>query len=341
MSDRYARQRVLPEIGEAGQERLARARVVIIGCGGLGGPVAAYLAGAGVGSIRLVDGDSVSESNLHRQVFFDPGNPAKKSRQLAEHCRRLNEDIHVAYLEKYLDANNARAILSGADLVVDCTDDAATKHLINDCCVHLGLPFLYAAAQGVAGYVALFSEPATGINLRDVYPKPDPDLPDCATSGVLPTAVGIVAMLQANAALCFLLGIGDPPLDILLTYHALDNRQLRMRLSKTYHRPIAEPWRSDRPVREALEVQANSLTPSGYDRIYSMLSPEREAELPDGVVRLRERDPLGQCLEDMREGGRYLLYCNSGKLSLVLASQIRQRRPGVEVFSLRGGVKSI
>jgi adenylyltransferase/sulfurtransferase len=341
VSERYARQTVLPEIGAAGQERLARARVVIVGCGGLGSPVAAYLAGAGVGNIRLVDGDTVSLSNLHRQVFFEPGRQAGKANQLAEHCRRLNEDIRVVYRAEYLEAGNVRALLGGADLVIDCTDDAATKHRINDACVQLNLPFLYGAAQGYAGYVALFPTPGSGIHLRDVYPEPDPNLPDCATAGVLPTAVGIVALLQANAALCFLLSIGDPPIDTLLTYHALDNRQFRIRLTKTYRANVPVPWSGRGVTRHELEVKEASLTPAGYTGVFSMLSEEREPDLPPAVRRLSNRDPLGQCLAEMKEGGRYLLYCNSGKLSLILAAQIRKHLPGVEVFSLSGGLEGL
>ncbi len=341
--DRYARQTVLPEIGAEGQQKLAAARLVIVGCGGLGSPAAAYLAGAGVGSLRLIDGDRPETTNLHRQPFYDVAAPGTKVEQLRDHLLKINPTLRVSAVPRALTADNARVLLTGASLVLDGTDDARIKHLLNDACVNLGVPLLYAAAQGYGGYLALFENQPGGINLRDVYPEPDPSLPDCATAGVLPTAVGIVALLQANAALCYLLGIGDPPVDRLLTYQALDNSQHRVKLQKTYTTAIPAPWASAAPsvAREALEVEAESLTPPGYAGIFSMLSPEREPELPVGVVRLDPRNPLGQCLELMQDGKRYLLYCNSGKLSLVLAAQIRKERPGVEVVSLRGGVKGV
>ena len=341
--DRYARQTVLPEIGKDGQQKLAKARVVIVGCGGLGSPAAAYLAGAGVGALRLIDGDRPETTNLHRQPFYDANAEGTKVEQLARHLSRLNPEVKISAIPKALTPDNARVSLTGATLVLDGTDDARTKHLISDACVHLNVPLVYAAAQGFGGYVALFENRPGGINLRDVYPAPDPSLPDCATSGVLPTAVGIVALLQANAALCYLLGIGDPPVDRLLTYQALDNSQHRVKLKKTYTDPIPAPWSSARPAvdRDALEVVADSLTPPGYDAVYSMLSPEREPDLPASVVRLDQRNPLGQCLGEMEDGKRYLLYCNSGKLSLVLAAQIKKERPTVEVVSLRGGVKGV
>ena len=340
---RYARQTVLPEIGKAGQARLARARVVVVGCGGLGSPVAAYLAGAGVGSLRLVDGDRPETTNLHRQPYYDAAAPGSKVEQLRDHLLRLNPTLRISVVPKPLTAANSRVLLTGASLVIDGTDDARTKHLINDACVNLNVPLLYGAAQGFGGYLALFENKAGGINLRDVYPAPDPSLPDCATTGVLPTAVGIVAMLQANAAICYLLGIGKPPVDALLTYQALDNRQHRVKLRKTYTEAIPAPWADARPEvdRDTLEVDADTLTPPGYDGIYSMLSPEREPELPAGVVRLDQRNPFGACQELMEDGKRYLLYCNSGKLSLVLAAQLRKERPAVEVVSLRGGIKGI
>ncbi|CAH1001981.1 hypothetical protein LEM8419_02896 [Neolewinella maritima] len=342
MDQRYSRQTILDGVGEEGQARLTVARVVIVGCGGLGSPAAAYLAAAGVGTIRLIDGDTPELSNLHRQVFYSTDRPGTKVQQLADHLRRLNPTVKIQTHDKPLDEANVRSRLRGGDLVLDCTDDARTKHLINDACVLLQLPLVYAAAQGFAGYLAVFENRAGGVHLRDVYPEPDPSLPDCATAGVLPTAVGIVAMLQANAALCYLLQIGNPPIDQLLTYNALDNSQHRVRLQKSYEGEITlpAPSRGSR-TRADLEVVAESLTPVGYTTVFSMLSEEREPTLPEGVVRLDTRDPLGDSLSQMRDGEPYLLYCNSGKLSLVLAAQLRKTRPELQVYSLKGGIKAL
>ena len=339
---RYARQTILPEVGSEGQAKLAAARVVIVGCGGLGSPAAAYLAGAGVGTLRLVDGDRPETTNLHRQVFFSAERSGTKAEQLRDHLLELNPEIKVQAVSHHATADNSRTLLSGAALVLDCTDDARTKHLINDACVTLGIPLVYAAAQGYSGYVALFENRPGGIHLRDVYPEPDPSMPDCATAGVLPTAVGVVAMLQANAALCYLLGIGSPPVDRLLTYHALDNSQHSVKLRKTFTGEVAPPWMGKGgTTRDRLEAVHDTLRPPEYDAVFSMLSEEREPDLPEGVRRLDQRNPFGQCLELMEDGGKYLLYCNSGKLSLVLAAQLAKERPEVEVVSLRGGIKGL
>jgi molybdopterin/thiamine biosynthesis adenylyltransferase len=335
--NRYARQTILAGIGSEGQEKLAKAHVLIVGCGGLGGPAAAYLTGAGVGQLTLVDGDSPEDSNLHRQVFFATGAAGPKAGLLAQHCLQLNPGTRVRALNEYLCAKNVKALVEAATLVLDCTDDAATKHLLNDACVLLQTPLVHAAAQGFEGYLALFPNAnADDVHLRDLFPDPDPTLPDCATTGVLPTAVGTVALLQANAALCFLLGIGEPPINTLLTYGVLNNRQHRLKIRKTYTKPIMEPWTNPAPSRAQLETDNGQL--ADYAKVFSMLDDHREPDLPDGVIRLTKRNPFGQCMDQMEAGDKYLLYCNSGKLSLVLAAQIRKADAGIEVLSLKQGV---
>jgi adenylyltransferase/sulfurtransferase len=335
---RYQRQTILPEIGQTGQQRLADSHVLVVGCGGLGGPVAAYLAGAGVGTLTLVDGDSPEETNLHRQVFFRTGASENKAQLLAEHCSLLNPGTRVRAHKSYLEANNAKVLIEAADLVVECTDHAQTKHLVSDACHLLSTPLVYGAVHKYEGYLAVFpNENRDDIHLRDVFPAPDPTLPDCATVGVLPTAVGLIAMLQANAALCFLLQIGNPPLRQLLTYNALDNHQHRLNLKKTYTKPMPEPWKKAQLSRADLETEATLADLPDYDLVFSMLDEQREPELPAGVVRLTKRNPFGQCLERMEPGGKYLIYCNSGKLSLMLASQIRKHDAAIEALSLRTG----
>lgn len=335
---RYQRQTALPEIGQAGQQKLLDAHVLVIGCGGLGGPVAAYLAGAGVGTLTLVDGDSPEESNLHRQVFFETGAQGNKAALLAQHCLQLNPGTSVRAQETYLEGNNVKALVEAADLVVECTDHALTKHLVNDACHLLGKPLVYAAVHKYEGYLALFpNETKDDLHLRDLFPAPDPTLPNCATVGVLPTAVGIIALFQANAAICYLLGIGDPPVRQLLTYNALDNHQHRLKLRKSYTKQVLPPWQKKSPTRAELETDATEADFPSYDLVFSMLDEQREPELPEGVIRLTKRNPFGQCLERMESGGKYLIYCNSGKLSLMLAAQLRKHDPEIGAVSLRTG----
>lgn len=333
---RFARQTILPGVGEEGQQKLSAAHVLIVGCGGLGVPAAIYLAGAGVGTLTLVDGDDVHVSNLHRQVVFSTDDAGPKARLLAQHCQRLNPGTRARAHVAFLDGTNVKALVSAADLVLDCTDDPNTKHLLSDACALLKTPLVYAAAQRFAGYLALFRNAGPDdVHLRDLYPEPDPSLPDCATTGVLPTAVGTVGLLQANAALCFLLGIGEPPVGTLVTFDALTGGQHRLRIRKTYPDSPPVPWKETLPNRAALETDNADF--KAYDAVFSMLDEQREPELAPGVVRITKRNPFQQCLDQMPPGGNYLLYCNSGKLSLVLALQLQKARPELKVLSLRGG----
>lgn len=330
---RYARQIVLPGVGESGQEKLSSATVLIVGCGGLGSPAAAYLAGAGIGHLILVDNDTPTVSNLHRQVFYDDSKAMGKAPALARHCRSLNPGTSVRALERFVERDNVAGLVKLADIILDCTDDATTKHLLSDACYLAQKPLVYAAAQGFEGYLALFVHKGPdAISLRDLFPEPDPTLPDCATTGVLGTAVGMVGMLQANATLCYLLGIGHPPLDTLLTYNALDNRQHRLKIRKQYSKPITLTGPSTK--RDSLETENFDL--SDYDLVFTMLDEEREPTPEAGVIRLTKRNPYGQCMDRMNENGNYLIYCNSGKLSLMLASQLQ--KAGLNALSLKGGL---
>lgn len=332
---RYARQIVLPGLGSEGQAKLLAAKVLIVGCGGLGNPAAAYLAGAGIGHLTLVDGDKPNTSNLHRQVFFTDGETRGKAEALAAHCRSLNPGTGVRAINTYLDAGNVKGLVTDADLVLDCTDDAGTKHLLSDACHLLRTPLVYAAAQTFEGYLALFeNRDEASVHLRDLFPEPDPTLPDCATTGVLNTAVGTVGLLQANAALCYLLGIGEPPIDTLITFNALDLRQHRLKIRKQYLKHLAMPWKSSQSKRAALETDNFEL--SDYDLVFTMLDEEREPEPDPGVIRLTKRNPFGQCTEKMDPEGKYLVYCNSGKLSLMLCEQLQ--KAGFKALSLRGGL---
>ncbi|NJC24966.1 HesA/MoeB/ThiF family protein [Neolewinella antarctica] len=333
--NRYARQIVLPGVGEAGQAKLSATSVLIVGCGGLGNPAAVYLTGAGIGELTLVDGDKPTVSNLHRQVFFREGETDTKADALATHCRSLNPGTRVRAVNEYLEVGNVKALVQAADIVLDCTDDAVTKHLLSDACHLLRKPLVYAAAQVFEGYLALFpNDTAKSIHLRDLFPEPDPTLPDCATTGVLNTAVGTIGMLQANAALTFLLGIGTPPIDTLLTYNLLDNRQHRLKIKKQYDKVILPPWGVGGEKRASLETDDFEL--ARYDLVFTMLDEQREPEPAADVIRLTKRNPYGQCVERMTPEGEYLIYCNSGKLSLMLASQLQ--KAGFAALSLRGGL---
>lgn len=206
---RYERQTALPEIGEAGQQRLARARVLVVGVGGLGSPLALYLAAAGVGTIGLVDDDCVALSNLQRQVLYDEAHlGCRKAEAAAGRLRALNGSICVEPYPFRLTADNARPLLERYDVVADGCDNAETRYLLSDLCETLGKPYVYAAIQGFEGQVAVFDTTRSPATYRSLYPQaPAPSAAQRAVVGVTPAVVGSV---EASEVLKLICGYGEP-----------------------------------------------------------------------------------------------------------------------------------
>ena len=231
---RYSRQLLLPLVGEAGQLRLKAARVLVVGAGGLGSPVALYLAAAGVGTLGLVDDDRVDASNLHRQLLYgtaDLGRP--KLDAAAARLRDLNPHVAVELHPARLTAANARSLVAGHDLVVDGTDNFATRYAVNDACVALRVPNVYGSVHRFEGRVSVFAAPG-GPCYRCLYPAPPPDglVPSCAEAGVLGVLPGLVGTLQAAEALKLLLGAGEPLVGRLLVVDALTMRLLPVTVAR-------------------------------------------------------------------------------------------------------------
>lgn len=208
---RYDRQTMLPEIGEAGQKLLKEAKVLIVGVGGLGSPIALYLAGAGVGCIGLVDDDVVSISNLQRQVLYSEKELGKrKAVCAAERLVALNSEITVRPYPTRLTEENANEIISEYDMVVDGCDNFATRYLINDCCVRLGIPYIYGAICGFEGQVSVFNYGTDKKSYRDLYPDEAEMLrmppPFKGVMGITPAVVGSI---EATEVLKVIGGFGD------------------------------------------------------------------------------------------------------------------------------------
>ena len=215
-SPRYERQRLLPEVGEEGQKRLAKAKVLIVGVGGLGSPIAIYLAGAGVGTLGLIDDDIVSVSNLQRQVLYAESQVGKPKVDCArERLLGLNSDITVNTYRQKLQADNARELIAQYDIVVDGTDNAAVRYVISDVCVALGKTYVYGAICGFEGQVSVLCRGKA--TYRALYPE-EQELKDAhgakAVIGVTPAIVGSVEAAQVLQLIC---GYGEPLIDKLWT----------------------------------------------------------------------------------------------------------------------------
>lgn len=231
---RYARHIVLPQVGVVGQQSLLDARVLIVGAGGLGSPAALYLAAAGVGTIGLVDDDVVELSNLQRQILHsteDEGHP--KATSGAHRINAINPGVEVSPHHTRLSKHNAIEIIAGYDIVVDGTDNFASRYLINDASMHIGVPVVHGSVFRFEGQVAVFIPHQTAC-YRCVFPKPPPaDLaPNCTEAGVFGVLPGVIGTMQATEVLKLIIGIGEPLAGKLLTYDAMDQSTRTLRLER-------------------------------------------------------------------------------------------------------------
>ncbi len=235
-NDRYARQMRLPQVGVAGQARLQASSVVVVGAGGLGSPVALYLAGAGVGRLTLIDDDRVERSNLHRQVLHTEariGTAKVDSARTA--LTALNPRIRVTTCNGRLDASHADDWLAGHDLIIDAADNFATRYLLSAASLRLRLPLVYGAIERFAGMASVFDpRHAEAPCYRCLFPYPPDagDAPNCNEAGVLGVLPGLIGMIQATEALKLLLGIGEPLIGRVLRVDALSMRFHEVRLTR-------------------------------------------------------------------------------------------------------------
>jgi molybdopterin/thiamine biosynthesis adenylyltransferase/rhodanese-related sulfurtransferase len=240
---RYSRHLLIPEVGEEGQRKLLDAKVLLVGAGGLGSPAALYLAAAGVGTLGVVDADIVDDSNLQRQVIHTTervGMPKVESARIA--IEALNPDVNVVKHETRLDQSNVLDIFAGYDVILDGTDNFATRYLINDACVLLDKPNVHGSIFRFEGQATTFI-PHEGPCYRCLFPTPPPPelAPSCAEAGVLGLLPGTVGIIQATETAKLILGIGEPLVGRLLTYDALEMEFRELRLSRDPECPMCGP----------------------------------------------------------------------------------------------------
>jgi adenylyltransferase/sulfurtransferase len=218
--EQYQRQIALPQVGEEGQRKIQNASVLIVGMGGLGSPVALYLAAAGVGTMHLVDADVVSLSNLGRQVLYNTLHLGLPKVTVAQQVlQALNPDVQVVPHHKFLDQENALALVERADVVIDCSDNFATRYLLHDVCMQAGKPLVYGAIEGFEGLLTVFTKQSP-FSLKELFGS-STVAPSTAVMGVTP---GVLGSLQANEALKMIGGYGDVLYNKLLTVNLLTNQ---------------------------------------------------------------------------------------------------------------------
>jgi adenylyltransferase/sulfurtransferase len=348
---RYSRQIILPEIGAAGQDSLAAARVLVVGAGGLGCPALQYLAGAGVGTIGIIDPDSVDISNLQRQTLYktsDAGMP--KAAVARERVLQLNPDITVnAYIEELTD-KNVLGLFSGYDVIIDGTDNFAAKFLINDAAVKTGRPVVYGAIQGFDGQVSVFGA-AQSPCYRCLYPQPPEGIVlNCAEAGVIGALAGIVGSAQAMEAIKLI--VRDPsfvPLSgklWLIDVRTMETRIVKIPKRKdctVCSRPAAEiTLPSYSPVCSAamvVEVDCNGITDAILIDVREL--PEWEAGHIAGALHLPlsvlQKNP--DTFTPPENGKTCVLYCQRGQRSR-RAAEILLNAGYQDIFSLKGGYEA-
>ena len=344
MQPDYSRQVLLKEIGAAGQARLARSRVLIVGAGGLGSPVLQYLAGAGVGHLGLVEADILDASNLHRQPLYalaDVGKP--KADLAAAALRAQNPGVTVETHATRFTADNALALVGAHDVVVDCTDNFHTKFCINDAAVLARRPAVFASVYQYEGQLQVYKPEAGHACLRCLWPDATADgvVGNCAEAGVLGPVPGTLGSLQALLTLKILLGLpgqlgGEL---LLLDFTNFSSTKLRARRRAACGAPdcaLIQALPRDPP---GLEVTLASLDEARQR--FEVIDIRTDAEVaarPAAARHIAMPDLLAHP-EVLSRDGRYVLLCASGARSLAAARELRKR--GLEVCSLAGGLHAL
>ena len=327
---RYSRHLLLPEFGEAGQRRLKSGRVLVVGAGGLGSPAAIYLAAAGVGTIGLVDFDVVDETNLQRQVLYaasDVGRP-----KLAAAAARLtaqNPCVTIVPHDEPFNERSARRLVEAYDVIVDGTDNFATRYLVNDACVMAGRPNVYGSVSRFEGQAAVFGAPG-GPCYRCLHPEPPPPglIPSCAEGGVLGVVPGIIGTIQATEAIKLVSATGQPLVGRVLLFDALQMSFRRIALPRDPECPVC----GEQPTIRALKSYDNVCEPGGSE---DMTTEELRSWRTDGTP---------HTLIDVREPSEHAVVCIEGAILIPLATlpgqldQLPQDRP--VVVHCKSGIRS-
>jgi adenylyltransferase/sulfurtransferase len=346
---RYARQLVLPEVGLAGQERLRRSRVLVVGAGGLGSPAALYLAAAGIGLIGLLDDDTVELSNLHRQILHGgPDVGRQKAASGAAAIRQLNEHVELRIHATRLTAHGAGDIIREYDLVVDGSDNFPTRYAVNDACAARSVPWVYGSVERFAGQVSVFGF-ANGPCYRCLFPDP-PDrgsAPSCEEIGVLGAVPGVIGSLQAVEALKCLLGVGEPLSGRLLQVDflsgtsqlvAFDRREDCPACATGAARPGIPEGNGTRAAADDVEpvVLADLLRRGEKILLLDIREPWETSLARIADSQFLPMNELAMALDTLDRTQELVLYCHHGIRSSMASEWLRLQ--GFRARSLAGGI---
>jgi sulfur-carrier protein adenylyltransferase/sulfurtransferase len=359
---RYSRHLILPEVGMEGQRRLKAARVLCVGAGGLGSPLAFYLAAAGVGTLGMVDFDVVDASNLQRQIIHSTKDIGRKKLDSAEEkLLALNPVLNVVKHETLLSSANALDILKDYDIVADGTDNFPTRYLVNDACVLLGIPNVYGSIFRFEGQASVFAT-KQGPCYRCLYPEPPPPglVPSCAEGGVLGILPGLVGMIQATEAIKLILGKGESLAGRLLLVDALNMKFRELKLRKNPECPvcgdhptvtklidyqqfcgIVPETKQEQAVKNGIpQVTVKELKQrldAGEDVFVLDVREPYEYQIANIGAKLIPQNDVPKRLDEIDRNREIVVHCRSGQRSQRIAEYLTQQGYG-NVKNLAGGI---
>ena len=349
----FKRQITLSEIGEVGQQKLQDASVLVVGCGGLGSPIAVYLASSGVGKIHLVDFDTVDISNLHRQVFYTLNDVEKpKAATLRKFIQERAPFTEVEITNEAISKVNDFKLIDNVDIVVDATDSLPTKYLLNDACVVKQKPLVYGSLYKFDGYVATFNmlqkDGSYSANLRDAFPEMATDIPNCEEAGTLNAIVGLIATAQVNEVLKIITGVGKPLTNELLIYNSLQNIQLKMKLKSIFNKEkITKIFKVQTYVDAACanqnpdwQISPETLKSKLGDEDLEIIAVLNNLKLPFEVNQTIHINTFDAEKITVDYNKTYVMVCQRGLNSYRATQRLKKKYPDLKVLNLTGGISS-
>lgn len=341
-STRYNRQIILPEIGTDGQDKLSKAKVLVIGAGGLGAAILPYLSAAGIGEIGLVDDDTIDVSNLHRQVIYKTSAVGKSKAEEAKLLiSDLNPEIKINSFSEKLSGKNAISLLKKYDIIVDATDNISIKYLINDACLVTNKPMVYGSIFRFQGQVSVFNY-QNGPTYRCLYPDENANALNCEDAGVIGISVGIIGMLQANEVIKMILGIGQVLSGKILVYNILNNEQQKYDFEKSLHLELTKEdfeKKYNASKNQVEEIKFESILDEIENDEVLFLDVRNEEELPEIRFKNSIQIPLIKLeseLEKLNKSQSIYVFCQSGIRSKI-AVELLQKNQFLNAKSISGG----
>jgi adenylyltransferase/sulfurtransferase len=336
---RYSCQLALPGFGEAAQEKLRNAKVLIVGMGGLGCPAGQYITAAGIGTIGIVDDDIISISNLHRQILYDQDEAGQtKVAIAAKKLSTQNPYVTIVPHEMRLNVENVMELVNVYDVILDATDNFETHYLLNDACVLAGKPLIHGSIYQYEGQVAVWNvkneDGSLSPNYRDVFPEVNEiAIPDCADGGVLPTIAGIIGCIQANEAIKLITGVGELLKGRMLLFDAQSMQSTVITIGNKTRTNITS-LSGNIAVKTISKEALNTLVDIC---LVDVRTTEEHGEFNIGGLNIPLDVLEGRWTEIDQKN--IIVYCASGKRSALAAKWLIEKMPGATVYSLRGGIK--